>query len=184
RVASRRVRARARGALRRAGRGVQSVQDDWIRAGQAGDQGSREPGTDCRRRRRSRAQKGGRSMIRINLLAAERERTKKKIAFPTGQRLTAVCSLMLVLAGGLIGWRYWSIGRDSKQLDTDIMAAGQETALLKTIIQKVQQFESQKSQLQERVALIEQLRKTQAGPVHMLDQISRAVPSMLWLTEL
>jgi len=123
-------------------------------------------------------------MIRINLLAAERERTKQKIAFPTGQKLTAVCSLMIVLAGGLIGWRYWSLGRESSQLDTDISAAGQETARLKTIIQQVQQFESQKSQLQERVALIEQLRKTQAGPVHMLDQISRAVPSMLWLTEL
>jgi len=36
--------------------------------------------------------------------------------------------------------------------------------------------------LQQRVALIEDLRKNQAGPVHMLDQISRALPSMLWLT--
>ena len=32
--------------------------------------------------------------------------------------------------------------------------------------------------------LIEQLRKGQTGPVHMLDQISRALPPMLWLTEL
>ena len=35
----------------------------------------------------------------------------------------------------------------------------------------------------QRVVLIEQLRKGQTGPVHMLDQISRALPSMLWLTE-
>ena len=33
-------------------------------------------------------------------------------------------------------------------------------------------------------ALIEQLRKDQTGPVHMLDQISRALPPMLWLTEM
>ena len=32
--------------------------------------------------------------------------------------------------------------------------------------------------------LIEQLRNGQTGPVHMLDQISRALPPMLWLTEL
>ena len=38
--------------------------------------------------------------------------------------------------------------------------------------------------LQQRVVLIEQLRSAQAGPVHMLDQISRALPPMLWLTEL
>jgi len=48
----------------------------------------------------------------------------------------------------------------------------------------VQQFEQRKAQLQQRVVLIEQLRKGQTGPVHMLDQISRALPQMLWLTEL
>ena len=48
----------------------------------------------------------------------------------------------------------------------------------------MQQFEQRKAQLQQRVALIEQLRKGQTGPVHMLDQISRALPPMLWLTEL
>ena len=52
------------------------------------------------------------------------------------------------------------------------------------MIQQVQQFEQQKAQLQQRVVLIEQLRKSQTGPVHMLDQISRALPPMLWLTEL
>ena len=48
----------------------------------------------------------------------------------------------------------------------------------------MQQFEQRKAQLQQRVVLIEQLRKSQTGPVHMLDQISRALPPMLWLTEL
>ena len=52
------------------------------------------------------------------------------------------------------------------------------------MIQQVQQFEQRKAQLQQRVVLIEQLRKGQTGPVHMLDQISRALPPMLWLTEL
>ncbi len=34
------------------------------------------------------------------------------------------------------------------------------------------------------MSLIEQLRRDQTGPVHMLDQISRALPPMLWLTDL
>jgi type IV pilus assembly protein PilN len=51
------------------------------------------------------------------------------------------------------------------------------------VIEQVQQFEQRKAQLQQRVVLIEQLRKGQTGPVHMLDQISRALPPMLWLTE-
>src|SRR5713226_7565294 len=125
-------------------------------------------------------------MIRINLLAAERERGKKKGALfgTTGQKLTIGCSIILVLAVLFVGWRYWSLTRQSNQLDAEIAAAQQETSRLRSVIEQVQQFEQRKAQLQQRVVLIEQLRKGQTGPVHMLDQISRAMPPMLWLTEL
>jgi type IV pilus assembly protein PilN len=125
-------------------------------------------------------------MIRINLLAVERDRGKKKAVTlgTAGQKLTIGCSLILVLAVLFIGWRYWALGRASAQLDADIAAAQQETTRLHSVIQQVQQFEQRKAQLQQRVVLIEQLRKGQTGPVHMLDQISRALPQMLWLTEL
>jgi type IV pilus assembly protein PilN len=125
-------------------------------------------------------------MIRINLLAAERDKTKKKAATlgTSRQKMTIGCSLILVLAVLFIGWRYWAITRDSNQIDADIGAAQQETVRLHSVIQQVQQFEQRKAQLQQRVVLIEQLRKGQTGPVHMLDQISRALPTMLWLTEL
>jgi type IV pilus assembly protein PilN len=125
-------------------------------------------------------------VIRINLLAAERERTKKKaVTFgTTGQKMAIGCSMILVLALAFIGWRYWALAHESNQLDAEIAAAQQETTRLHSVIQQVQQFEQRKAQLQQRVALIEQLRKGQTGPVHMLDQISRALPPMLWLTEL
>jgi len=125
-------------------------------------------------------------MIRINLLAAERDRAKKKaVTFGTvGQKLTIACSLILVLGGLAIGWRYWTVNHDSAELDKEIAAAQQETTRLHSVIEQVQQFEQRKAQLQQRVVLIEQLRKGQTGPVHMLDQISRAMPPMLWLTEL
>jgi type IV pilus assembly protein PilN len=124
-------------------------------------------------------------MIRINLLAAERDRAKKKAVTlgTVGQKLTIGCSLILVLGGLAIGWRYWTVTHDSADLDKEIAAAQQETTRLHSVIEQVQQFEQRKAQLQQRVVLIEQLRKGQTGPVHMLDQISRALPPMLWLTE-
>jgi type IV pilus assembly protein PilN len=123
-------------------------------------------------------------MIRVNLLAAERKVAKKKLVIQTGQKITVACSLILVGAVLFVGWRYWSLGGMSARLDEDIAAAQQETARLRSIITQVQQFEQRKAQLQQRVALIEQLRKAQTGPVHMLDQISRALPPALWLTAL
>ena len=125
-------------------------------------------------------------MIRINLLAAERDKSKKKgvTLGTTGQKMTVGCTLILILAGMFVGWRYWAITRDSNALDAESAAAQTETARLHSVILQVQQFEQRKAQLQQRVVLIEQLRKGQTGPVHMLDQISRALPQMLWLTEL
>ena len=55
---------------------------------------------------------------------------------------------------------------------------------LRTVIQQVQQFEQRGAQLQQRVTLIEQLRKGQTGPVHLLDEVSRALPDTMWLLEL
>jgi type IV pilus assembly protein PilN len=123
-------------------------------------------------------------MIRINLLATERSQTKKKLVIGAGQKLTMGCSLILVLGALIVGWRYWSLNRQSATLDADIIAAQQETLRLRSVLLQVQDFEQRKTQLKQRVALIEQLRKGQTGPVHMLDQISRALPSMLWLTDL
>jgi type IV pilus assembly protein PilN len=123
-------------------------------------------------------------VIRVNLLANDRQNTRKKFAFHAGQKLTVGCSLILVAGGLYVGWRYWALDRQSAALDSDIAAAQQQTIQLRSIIAQVQQYEQRKAQLQERVTLIEQLRKAQTGPVHMLDQISRSLPPMLWLTEM
>jgi type IV pilus assembly protein PilN len=123
-------------------------------------------------------------MIRINLLAVEREAKKKKATFQAGQKVTLACGLILVLTAGVVGWRFWVTSRESSQLDDEISKAQAETSRLHGIIQQVQAFEQQKAQLQQRVVLIEQLRKSQKGPVHVLDQLSKALPPMLWLSEL
>jgi type IV pilus assembly protein PilN len=123
-------------------------------------------------------------VIHINLLAGQRKGLKKRAPLQVGQKLIVGCSLIMVTAVGFIGWRFWALGQESARLDSEIASAQAETARLHSIIEQVQQFEQRRAQLQQRVTLIEQLRKDQTGPVHMLDQISRALPSMLWLTEL
>jgi type IV pilus assembly protein PilN len=123
-------------------------------------------------------------MIKINLLAERQAIKKWSFSFQSGQKLTVVCGLILVGALGLIGWRLWTISRDSARLDQAITSAQQETQQLHPVIQQVQQFEQRRTQLQRRVALIEELRRNRTCPVHMLDQISRALPDTLWLTGL
>lgn len=123
-------------------------------------------------------------MIRINLLATERKVAKKAVAFNPSQQITAVCAGILVLAVVAVGWRYWLVSRASAAVDAQIATAQKETQRLHAVITQVQQFEQRKAQLQQRVTLIEQLRRDQIGPVHMLDQISLALPSSLWLSEM
>ena len=122
-------------------------------------------------------------MIRVNLIG-ERKSAKKKIAFPIAQQVPVACGAIVVVAVLGVGWRYWSLGRDAARITTDIAKAEKEKASLKSIIAQVESFEQQKAELQQRVELIEQLRKDQTGPVHMLDEISRSLPPMLWLTQL
>lgn len=123
-------------------------------------------------------------MIRINLLAVDRERTRRKAKFQTAQKVTIGSSLILVAAALIVVWWWWSLGKASTELDQRIADAERETARLRSLIQQVAQFEQQRAQLQQRVSLIEQLRKGQSGPVHMLDQLSRALPETMWLTDL
>jgi len=77
------------------------------------------------------------------------------------------------------------VGRQqSALLDQEIQRARQEAQSLRSVLEQVKQFEERRAQLQQRVALIEELRDGQGGPVHLLDEVSRAVPDRLWLTEM
>lgn len=124
-------------------------------------------------------------MIRINLLAAEREKPKRRGGgLSLAQKLTIACSVVLVFTAVGIVWWFWYLQQEGGRLDRDIAAAEQETLRLREVLSQVQKFETQRAQLQQRVALIEELRKGQTGPVHLLDEVSRALPDRLWLTQM
>jgi type IV pilus assembly protein PilN len=123
-------------------------------------------------------------LIKINLLTVDRERAKRKAKFQVGQKVTVGCSLILVVAALVVGWWFWSLQRASANLDQEIANAESETQRLQNVIQQVAQFEARRTQLQQRVTLIEELRKGQTGPVHLLDHISKALPESMWLVDL
>lgn len=128
-------------------------------------------------------------MIRINLIAAERDRTRRRglgagVGLQTTQQKTTLACGLILLATALgIGAWYWTLAAHSRQIEADIVTSEKEVARLRTIIQQVQAFEARKQQLQMRVTLIEELRKGRDGPVRLLDELTRAVPDLLWLTE-
>ena len=124
-------------------------------------------------------------MIRINLLAVERSRSKKsRVLIPAAHRVTIGASLILIATILGIGWWFLSLRQRSAQLDQDIAKAEAETIQLRSVLAQVQKFEARKAQLTQRVTLIEQLRRGQSAPVHVIDEISRSLPDRLWLTEL
>jgi type IV pilus assembly protein PilN len=123
-------------------------------------------------------------MIRINLLAVERSTKTRGSLIPAAHRVPIGASLILLGTALLVGWWFWSLHRTSQQVDEDIARAEVESQQLRSVLAQVQKFEAQKAQLQQRVTLIEQLRRGQSGPVHMIDEVSRAVPERMWLTEL
>jgi type IV pilus assembly protein PilN len=122
-------------------------------------------------------------MIRINLLATERRAAKvASPAMQAGQKLMVIGSLVLVVTIALLGWRYWALGQEQAQVAREIESATREEARLQEILKQVQEFENRRKLLEARVMLIDELRKGQSAPVHMIDQISKALPDMTWLT--
>ena len=124
-------------------------------------------------------------MIRINLLATERKVAKAASpGMQAGQKMMVIGSLVLVLTVVGVGWRYWAIGQEKAQIAREIDAAKREEARLQEILKQVQEFENRRKVLEARLALIDELRKGQTAPVHMIDQISKALPDMTWLTQM
>jgi type IV pilus assembly protein PilN len=126
-------------------------------------------------------------MIRINLLTVERQRSARKkvsLAIPSAQRVTlGAAAILLATLAGIGGW-YWSLHKQSLAIDAALEQAEAETRQLRSVLSQVQQFEARKAQLQQRVTLIEELRKGQAAPVRILNEISQSVPDRLWLHDL
>lgn len=124
-------------------------------------------------------------MIRINLLATELRAAKAAApGFQAGQKMMVIGSLILVLTAVGVGWRFWALGQQKSEVVRQIEVSKREEARLQEILKQVEEFQNRRKMLEARVALIDELRKGQTAPVHMIDQVSRALPDMTWLTSI
>ncbi len=127
-------------------------------------------------------------MIRINLLTeakAAAARKKKGPALPSGARLNN----FLFFGGLALGVLYIAVmgltllSRRS-QLQDEIAKARLEAERLRSIIEEVKEYENKKASLEAKIQLINSLKTNQKGPVRLMDEISKALPDLVWLTAL
>jgi type IV pilus assembly protein PilN len=92
--------------------------------------------------------------------------------------------LLALLVGGalvLCAGAWWLQSNKLRDLDTRIAADEKRMRDLQAIAQQVAQFQQKKAILENKVLVIEQLRLLQKSPVHMLDEVSKALPDYVWL---
>jgi type IV pilus assembly protein PilN len=122
-------------------------------------------------------------MIRINLLPVPKARKVKKQSEMRSQYVLG--GLVLVIVAIFCGYSWYDLNKRVNNLETKKAKANQELKELKEKVKEVESYEENKKNLQEKNAIIEQLRKNQSGPVHILDEISTGVESLkLWLDSL
>jgi len=126
--------------------------------------------------------------MRINLLAPERA-TKKKTsgaALPSAGALQSYLLLALFAGGAavLCAGAWWFQSNKLEDLDTRIAADQKRQQDLLAIKQQVDAFQQKKAVLENKVAVIEMLRTAQKSPVHMLDEVSKALPDYVWLSQM
>jgi type IV pilus assembly protein PilN len=126
-------------------------------------------------------------LIRINLLSEARAAAarRKSPAMPTGAKLNNI----LFFAGILAGVAYIAVmglilTSRSRNLDQEIGKARLEAERLRSIIEEVKGYEDKKADLEAKIKLINDLKTNQKGPVRLMDEISKALPDLVWLTNL
>jgi type IV pilus assembly protein PilN len=134
-------------------------------------------------------------MIRINLAASDRPSKKRKsgggggggsAAPSTPGAMQAYLLLGIFLGGALLVCLglYFYVSGQIRALDTRIAAAQQRQRELQEIKRQVDALELKRATFQRKVDLIERLKAEQRGPVHMLDEVSKALPDYVWLTHM
>lgn len=118
-------------------------------------------------------------MIRINLLLTDR---RGQAGPDLRQLAAAVGSLAVILVVLLVV----AIRMMSMVSDLRAEERHQQEILRKQKDQlaEIDRFKAEEAEYEQKIAVIDQLKDKQQGPVHVLDEVSRSLPDKLWLTRL
>ena len=115
-------------------------------------------------------------MIRINLLpvrAAKRREGGKQ------QLLLLVLALIIALGANFFWWK--RIADDLSGLDAQISRTRQEIAQLEKTIGEVKSITQEKKALEDKLKILDNLKKGRTGPVRVMDELSGLIPPKVWL---
>ena len=117
-------------------------------------------------------------MIHINLLPVRQEKKRE-----VGRQFLVVVggALFITLIGNWL-W-YDGLASEEKKNAQRIAATQARIAELEKVIGEVDKINARKKDVQNKLAILADLRKQRSGPVRMLDALSTAIPKKVWLTQ-
>jgi len=120
-------------------------------------------------------------MIKINLLPTKRK-PQKKLTELQQQLVIGGLILLLVVGGMVFFWMSWTSTIAALQAQ-EVETKARESAQNK-MLNEVKNVEEERKKVNEKIGVIEQLKKNQVGPVRLLDELSRLMPKGLNFTAL
>jgi type IV pilus assembly protein PilN len=122
-------------------------------------------------------------MIKINLLEVEKER-RVKTATPGGVPTALLALVILGLSVAAFIFYYLAKQKQVADLEEDIAKKRIQKKELEPYIKRVEELDARRQELAKKNHAIELLRSQRTIPVHIMDEVSRALPDYLWLTNL
>src|SRR5262249_23683931 len=117
-------------------------------------------------------------MLHINLLPV---RAAKKREFGKQQLVLFVLLLVLATIGNFFVYgRYES---ELRSLDKQIAATRAEIAQLEKTIGEVKSIKEDKKALEDKLKILDTLKKGRTGPVKVLDELATIIPQKVWILD-
>jgi type IV pilus assembly protein PilN len=122
-------------------------------------------------------------MIKINLLEVEKER-RVKAASPAGVPTGLLALVIIGLAAAAFIFYYIAKQKQISFLESDIEKKRIQKKELEPYIKRVEELDQRRQELADKNRAIELLRSQRTIPVHIMDEVSRALPDYLWITDM
>lgn len=117
-------------------------------------------------------------MIRINLLPVRAAQKKERL-----RSLVSIFLLCIVMVFIGCGALYVQKSSAIGDVEDEITVIDKKNKDLRKQIGQVKDFEKKKKDLEQKLAVLDKLKAGKSGPVHLLDELSAALPDRLWLTK-
>ncbi|MFO7982653.1 MAG: PilN domain-containing protein [Desulfuromonadales bacterium] len=115
-------------------------------------------------------------MIRINLLPVRAAQKKEKLVSQV-----VVLVLVLVLALTACGFVHFTLAGKVKAQKAENDKIQTELNSLRKKIGQVGQFKERQKELRGKLDVLQELKAARTGPVHLLDELTMALPEKAWL---